>query len=407
MKLKTEILVSLVVFACETAVVARAQNAVDVDPFIGISGLGHVTPAAAAPFGMVQAGPDTSGNPDRFVADWAHTGGYQHGDEWLWRFSQTHISGTGCSSLGDFGLLPYVDGFDGATNPARMLKETERAEPGFYAVVLDEDGTRIGCEVSALAHSAVYRFLYPKGKRVKMLLDLDWGMGDVWKSGCWGRRVEACECVFMSARSVRGGRRMWNWNDYRIYFAMEFSAPVVTKRMLRDADGVRGEVYEIDFGISENGVIEVRLGLSFGSSEAAVKNLEAEMPRFDFAAVRMKSTADWNEVLSRVELVVGTSDAVAKSFRAALYRTMFQPNLVSDLGDSPRYSTFSLWDTFRAAHPLYTLVATERVADFVNSMLDQYDRQGYLPIWAIGGNDNHFMIGLRWGLSPWTENVDV
>ena len=359
--------------------------------FIGTSGLGHVTPAATAPFGMVQAGPDTSESADKFVADWKHTSGYQHGDEWLWRFSQTHISGTGCLSFGDFGILPFVDGFDGATRPAKMVKPSERAKPGSYAVTLEENGATIGCEVAALSRSAIYRFTFPTGKGAKLLLDCDWGLGEPQKSGCWGRKVFSCSTEFPSATSVRAARDMWIWNDYRFCLAAEFSAPVKGRRQLRKAGDLRGDIWELDFGEVPNGVLQVRLGLSTRTPESAARNLSAEIPAFDFAGVEAKGAANWAEKLERIAFQ-GEKDRLL-SLKAALYRTMVQPNLVSDAGEPDRYSTFSLWDTYRAAHPLYTLTCGERVADFVNSMLDQYDRQGYLPIWALGGGENHCMIG--------------
>ena len=159
--------------ACFSVMVLMAASALAApDVFIGTSGLGHVSPAAAYPFGMVQAGPDTSARPEKFVSDWAHTCGYQHTDEWLWRFSQTHLFGTGCPSFGDIGLLPYAAGFDGSRHPAKMLKATERGEAGHYAVTIDEDGERVDCEVAALARSAVYRFRFSKPSGVKLLIDL-------------------------------------------------------------------------------------------------------------------------------------------------------------------------------------------------------------------------------------------
>ena len=364
------------------------------DVFIGSAGLGHVTPAAAYPFGMVQAGPDTSAKPDHFAGDWPHTGGYQHTDGWLWRFSQTHISGTGCPSLGDFGVLPYVDGFDGVTKPAKIVKETERAMPGSYAVTIDENGARVACEVSALARSAVYRFTFPAGKKAKLLFDLDWGMSSPGGGeSCWGRYVRSSPCSFPDARSLRASRRVFLWNDYAIHCAVEFSAPVVGRVQTRVGNGVRGDVYTLDFGEIPGGVLEMRIGLSPNSSESAAANLASETKGQSFAQVAAKATAGWDALLSRVELDASTPKDTAASFRAALYRTLFQPNDWSDAGEAPYFTTLSLWDTFRAAHPLYTLVAPERVTGFVTSMLRQCDEQGYLPIWAVGRSDNHCMIG--------------
>ena len=382
------------------AAVALGDICNAVDPFIGSAGLGHVTPAACAPFGMVQAGPDTSAKPDRMVFDWAHTSGYQHGDGWLWRFSQTHVSGTGCPSFGDVAILPYVDGFPGVTRPVRMLKDTEKARPGWYSISVDAVGACISCEVAALERSALYRFSFPEGRVARLLLDLDWGIGERWKgdsretlwSGCWGRKTISCTNTFPTVTSAVGGRRMWNWTEYEVFYTMTFSSPARSVRKVLDADGRQGEIYELDFGVVGGG-LEVRIALSSTSSEAAAENLKAETGGLSFSDAKKASKMLWRKALGRVRLGEGTAPESATIFATALYRTMLHPNLISDVGLPERYSTFSLWDTFRAAHPLYMVVAPERVDGFVNSMLDQYDRQGYLPIWALGGGDTHCMVG--------------
>jgi len=375
--------------ACVGAMgLAQATNV-----FIGSVEPGHVTPAAAVPFGMVQAGPDTSPTAAKFEPGKAHTGGYDYRDGWLWRFSQMHVSGTGCCAFGDFALLPYVAGFDGTTRPAKMLKETEKGEPGLYAVTLAEDGTRIEAAVSALAKSAVYRFRYPAGASAKVLFDVDWGLNDPDPNGCFGRKVYWSECRFTSPVTFAGGRRVRMWNDYTAYFAVRTSVPVRARRQVRAADGLRGDIWELDFGPLADGVLELRLGLSFTSPEKAASNLAAGVETLSFETVRARAAAAWAAQLDRCTLDPATPRDVAENFSAALYRLALQPNDLADENAAPAYSTLSLWDTFRAAHPLYTILAPERVPGMVNSMLDQYDRQGYLPIWALGGRDNHCMIG--------------
>ena len=365
----------------------------DVDVFIGSVEPGHATPAAVSPFGMVQAGPDTSLTERRFDPGKAHCSGYDYRDEWVWRFSQTHIEGTGCVSFGDFGLLPYVDGFDGRNRPARLLKDTETAEPGRYAVILKEGNARIGVEIVARPRSAVYRFVFPKDKAAKLLVDLDWGLLDPSEDDCFGKKVFSSTSEFPTEKTMLGGHRVKCWNEYEMHFAMDFSSPVVGRSRLRDADGLRGEIHELDFGILNDGVLEVRLGLSYTSPRAAEKNMLEETGGIPFCDVCDAARNEWRKVLSVVSLDPGTPSDVLKNFSAAFYRAHFQPNLISDVDQDPRYSTFSLWDTFRAAHPLYTILDELQVSDFVNSLLDQYDRQGYLPIWSLGGRENHCMIG--------------
>ena len=156
---------------------------------------------------------------------------------------------------------------------------------------------------------------------------------------------------------------------------------------------MRGKIYALDFGEVPDGILEMRIALSPTSPEAAEANLAAEAKGLAQEAARAKSAAAWDALLGRVEIDARTPPDVAASFRAALMRALYQPNDWSDVGDAPYFTTLSLWDTFRAAHPLYTIVAPEKVDGFVTSMLRQCDEQGYLPIWAVGRSDNHCMIG--------------
>lgn len=351
-----------------------------VDVFIGTAGLGHVSPAACAPFGLVQAGPDTSASPDRYVGDWAHTSGYQHGDGWLWRFSQTRLSGTGCPSGGDFGLLPFTGE---RPAPARMDKPSERGAPGRYAVRL-VDG--ISCEVAASPHGAVYRFAYPAGRPARLLVDPDWTIanrrpddGSLW--GVFATYVKERELRAVSPTRLAARRKVRAWVDYGLFCAIELSRAPVSRE-----GGV------LDFGEIPGGRLEVRLALSMTSAEAAAANLAAELAGRTFEDVAARTAAAWDAYLSRVRLAPGTDPAVRASFRAALYRTAIQPNDIGDVGRE-EYSTFSLWDTFRAAHPLYTLLAPKRVDGFVRSILRVYERNGYLPIWGLWGTDAHCMVG--------------
>ena len=367
----------------------------DVDVFIGTAGVGHTTPAASVPFGFVQAGPDTSATADSFAGNWDHCAGYRHEDGFVWRFSQTHLFGTGCPSLGDIAVMPFVDGFDPVARAAEKLAETEGGAPGFYALSIREDGATIRCEVAALPHAAVYRFTFPQGRTARLLVDLDWGISPVGRGDCWGKYVfkSVFEPADVPVRGLRGGRKVWMWNGYETHFAMDFSSAATAMRTLRTGDGLRGEIRELTFGGLPGGVLEVRIGLSAGSAAAAARNLAAEASGKTFEAVRAEGAAAWKGLLGRIELSPDTPADVRANFESALYRTMVQPNDLGDVGGRPAYSTFSLWDTFRAAHPLYTVLVPERVPGMVESMLDQCDRQGYLPIWALGGDENHCQVG--------------
>ena len=396
-KMKCIVAATSVFVAAVTAVAASAHS---VDLFIGTQGVGNVTPAAAWPFGLVQAGPDTSAAPEVFRPDKAHCGGYHFSDKWLWRFSQTHISGTGVNSLGDFGILPISGNFDAKEKPVILLKQSERAEPGYYAVDVDEGGRHVGCEIAALCHTAVYRFRFPAGERdAQLLVDLDWGFGRPRVEpggGTWGKFFANSRIIMRKDPSgtVKGGHKMWLWCGYEYHFAMKASVPVKSMKTLREPDGARGGIHLISFGEIPGGELVVRLALSAKSADDAERNMNAESPEGDFEKAKVQSAAAWNDRLSCLELADDTAPGVRRGLMTALYRTMVQPNLQSDVHDSrPFYSTLSLWDTFRAAHPLYTIIAPEIVPAVVDSMLVQCERQGYLPIWALGGSDNHCMIG--------------
>ena len=375
--------------AISSAAVFGETTSEAVDVFIGTAGLGHVTPAAAYPFGMVQAGPDTSGFPDVYHGDWPHTCGYQHTETNLFRFSQLHLIGTGVVSLGNLGLLPFTDAPTGSVYSAAIDKSTERGAPGWYAV----KAGGVDCEIAALAHSAAYRFRYPAGKMMRLLVDSDWsaaGHADGDDKPIGGSWVRLSEMEFPAPDECTGRIQVRSWVTYDLYWTMKFSRPIrANRRILAGGDG-RGEIRSLEFGGADR-TLEVRLALSVTSREAARKNLTVEMPRFGFDAVRRQSAEAWRKALGVVE--VEADAETAAGFRSALYRTMLQPNNLADVGDKPFYSTLSLWDTYRAAHPLYTLICSDRVDDFVSSMLRQYRRQGFLPIWALMGRDTHCMIG--------------
>ncbi len=361
--------------------------------FIGTQGRGNVTPAATYPFGLVQAGPDTSAERGKFLSNKGHCGGYQHDDMWVWRFSQMHISGTGCSSLGDFGIMPYAGDWDCEGAGMKMDKSKEAAEPGYYAVGVENGLGVTLCEMTVLEHTAVYRFTFGRtAERVRLLVDLHWGVSQSARTDCWRRVVTKCRFE-RRGDTIYGGHHAWSWNDYEYHFALKTSARLVGFETIREPGEERGGVYSLVLDNSGNAELVVRMGLSNKSPEAAERNMASEAPTCDFNAARRASAAAWRRRMGLIELDGATDPRVRTMFETSLYRFFVQPNRQSDVGEAPTYSTFSLWDTFRAAHPLYSILAPEENAAFVRSMLDQYDRQGYLPIWAMGGSENHCMIG--------------
>ena len=342
-----------------------------VDPFVGTSSTGHTFPAACVPFGLVQAGPDT-GN-----GSWDYCSGYRHADGTIIGFSHTHLNGTGCPDLGDLRILPFK------TAPIAVRKISEAAEPGYYAVTLD-GGIKV--EIAAAEHSAIYR-IRGNGK-LRLLVNCAYGI----THGNPVDEITASEVRLdgLSGLSGRNRRKCWVERDYS--FAVKFGKERTALAELPRAKGQIAPCYECDFDMGDGEALLVKVGISAeDDAEAARRNLAAEMPGWDFDAVKCAARKKWNEALGRA-VVEGTDDQ-KKNWYTSLYHLFIQPNNIADVGANPFYSTFSCWDTFRAAHPLYTILAPEKAGEFVDSMLEQGRRTGYLPIWTLWGKDNQCMIG--------------
>ena len=338
-----------------------------VDPFVGTAGFGHTTPAACVPFGLVQAGPDT-GN-----GDWDHCSGYNYADKSVLGFSQTHLNGTGCSDLGDVKLLPFVS--DTVPESLVIDKSSEVARPGYYAVTL-EGGVRV--EATASEHCAVYRITYPDGVRKRLVVDPRWCIAGVNPPSA---RIKSCDVSLNGRTGLSGKISCDNWVNRSYAFKMEFS---------RHFSSESGLVFDFDLKNGESLVVKVALS-ALGDVAAADRNMRLEVPGFDFTAVEASAHEKWSQALSCVQ--IEGDDAQKRNFYTSLYHLFFQPNNLAEVGCKPFYSTLSTWDTFRAAHPLYTILMPERAAAFVDSMLEQGRRTGYLPIWTLWGRDNQCMIG--------------
>ena len=386
--------------AAGLAALAGEGPASQVNPFIGCSYNGHCYAAAAYPFGLVQAGPDT-GN-----TWWDYCSGYRYADERILGFSQTHISGTGCGDLGDLLVMPFTGEFDHSrTNyTSRYRKETQQAKPGYYAVTLDDNHARV--EVTVTHHAAIYRFQYLSDATPRLFADLQYGILN-WNAKDAERRVLECDVEQVDARSFSGRLRTKIWVDREYSFALEFDHDVNDIYQLpprvETENGPRGI---LSFDMPSGGTLMMKVAFSTVSPEAAARNLAAEIPGWDFDGVRAAATKAWNETLGRAELVGGTPD-MRTNWYTSLYHLFLQPADITDVDGAYRgadgqvakapgghyYSTLSLWDTFRAAHPLYTILAPERVDGFVGTMLEHARAAGFLPIWTLWGKDNQCMIG--------------
>ena len=356
-----------------------------VDPFVGTSATGHTFPAACVPFGLVQAGPDTIGADGLW---WHYCGGYRYEDGRIVGFSQTHLNGTGGIDLGDLLVLPFTGEVGNDNYSSKFRNVTEQASPGWYAVRLDDFG--VVAEVSAAEHSAIYRFTYEKGGSAHLLVDTLYGLS--LRQHNTAKSVVA-DVHIDGKTGLSGTIRRPGWVSREIAFAIRFDRPAVAHRAIPPRrDGETAPRYVFDFDTKDGERLSVKIALSAeGGVEEAERNLAAEIPAWDFDAVKVAAHEKWNEVLGRAT-IEGT-DEQKKNWYTSLYHLFIQPNNIADAGKQPFYSTFSCWDTFRAAHPLYTILAPDKAAEFVDSMLEQGRRTGYLPIWTLWGKDNQCMIG--------------
>ena len=351
-----------------------------VNPFIGTGGHGHVFLGANVPFGNIQAGPTQK------KQGWDWCSGYHYSDSTVIGFGQMHLSGTGIGDLGDVSLLPM-------TNPSqREVKFSHKAEyvrPGYYSVML-ASGIRV--ELTATQRVAFHRYSFP-ADATKGYIALNLAQGIGWD------KMTSCKFKQESDKTITGFRMSEGWaKDQRVYFVAEFSEPVKLEENECDTIGIFSVV-------STNQPLLVKVGISAVSVENARKNLQQELPGWNFASVVAKANADWNRELSKI--AIKTQDERAKRiFYTALYHTMIAPSVFSDVngeyrgadgkthkGDFTDYTTFSLWDTYRAAFPLMTLIQPEMQRDLAETMLHIFKQQGKLPVWHLMGNETDCMVG--------------
>ena len=347
------------------------------DPLVGTADNGHTFPGACVPFGMVQPSPD-SGNDE-----WKYCSGYNIADDTLIGFSQTHLNGTGCQDLGDILLFP----FSGHTDSYRTGydKAHQEAFPGYYAVSL-ENGVK--AELTATARTAQYLFHYRDGNSRRLLVNFQNGI--VFTPENLLEHVKDAHINYENTSTISGHLSVKNWVAREVYFVVTFSEPYVIKTHLPLQPQEKADKVVLDFATGD-APLGVKVALSAVSVEGAKASLQAENPGWDFEKTRADAHEKWHALLSRVK-VEGTEDQ-KKNVYTSLYHLFIQPNEISDTDAEPFFSTFSLWDTYRAAHPFYTLFIPDYVDDFVSSLIKQSQTQGYLPIWPLWGGETHAMIG--------------
>ena len=400
-----KLLLSVCAFSLTLATLQAGEITKYVNPFIGTGAIdgglsGNNYPGATSPFGMIQLSPDTSEAPN-----WGDASGYDYNRNTIFGFSHTRLSGTGASDLIDITLMPTSSG----RTSSAFTHDEEKARPGYYQVMLKDEN--INAELTTTQRNGIHRYQYPAGKDAEIILDMDHSAD----KGSWGRRIINSQIRILNDHAVEGYRIITAWAKLRkIYFYMEFSSPILTST-LRDGGRVHENTAVINgtnlhgcfrFGQLNGKPLTCKVALSSVSMENARQNMEQEAPHWDFDRYVAAADADWEKQLGKIE-VKGT-EVQKEIFYTALYHTMIQPNTMSDVNgeymaadyttrkvanNETHYTTFSLWDTFRASHPLYTLLEPERVTDFVKSMIRQYEYYGYLPIWQLWGQDNYCMIG--------------
>ena len=376
-----------------------------VDPFIGTAGHGHTFPGATMPFGMVQLSPDTR------LTGWDGCSGYHYSDDIIYGFSHTHLSGTGISDYGDVLLMPtvgdiHLNAKDGEQTDrgyaSRFSHRNETAHPGYYAVKLDDDNVLV--DLTTTKRTGVHRYTYPATKEANIIIDL-----------AHRDKVIDSDLKVTGASTVVGWRRSEAWaRNQIVYFAIEFSQPftdygiAVDDRIIPDLKEARRPNIKafFRFDARNRAPLITKVALSAVSEDGARANLAAEAPDWDFEKIRTAASDAWSLELNKIE-VKGGSEAQLKNFYTALYHTMIAPNLFMDVDGKylgrdfkthqangfENYTVFSLWDTFRAAHPLYTIIDQKRTVDFVKTFLVQYAQGGRLPVWELAANETDTMIG--------------
>lgn len=341
-----------------------------VNPFIGSGGHGHVFVGANVPHGEVHAGPMNS------TLGWDWCSGYHDGDTTLAGFAQTRLSGTGVADYGDIIILPQICA--DTTVVESFSKSDEICRPGYYEVKLGCSGIRTG--ITASAHCAAYRFVFPEGEKAYLKVDLRRGA----QSLLFRKAFDGGEVNCKGKRSITGKRVSSEWTFAQpVWFEAAFSSDIESF----ESDGSSYAL--IGFGTLSR-PLEVRVAISQKGPHNLNRNL-GEVRSFNDALRKAESL--WDKELGRIEFE-GYDPVQDTIFKTALYHTAFAPQLMSDRGEKPEYTIFSLWDTYRAVHPLYALT-DPRAGDYCNSLLDIFDRTGRLPVWQLGDRDTDCMVGVH------------
>lgn len=387
-----------------TVPVFAQQNLTEfVNPFIGTDGPGNTYPGATVPYGMVQLSPDIG------IPGWDRIAGYFYRDSIISGFSHTHLSGTGAGDLYDILVMPTNSKFDKRIEEnnfkpfSSFSHNAEIASPGYYAVELQDFG--ILAELTATQRTGIHEYTFPKDENSKITIDLGYALN-------WDKPTDT-HIKVVDKTTIEGYRKSTGWaKDQRIYFVIKLSKGFNAYKLFKDGDEVENPVQgedtriELNFSTSRREKIMLKTALSTANIEGAYASMQAEAPHYDFDKYRNDARKTWEKELQKIK--IETDDKDRKSvFYTMMYQSMLAPTLLSDPNgnykgandtvmqatDFKRYDTFSLWDTFRAAHPLYTIIQQEKVPDFIKSLLAHYKETGLLPVWSMQGNETNMMLG--------------
>lgn len=399
-----------IIFFCalifNSIIISQTTSVNYVDPFIGTGGHGHTYPGATLPFGLVQLSPDTG------IEGWDWCSGYHYSDNSIMGFSHTHLSGTGATDYADILFMPTVGEVKiipgSKENPeegyrSRFSHNNEEASPGYYAVYLDD--YKIKAELTATERCGFHKYTFPESDKSNIIIDLSHGL-DSHNEGY---------IKIIDSNKIEGMRRSSGWaKDHTFYFYAEFSKPFKDFELFKEnrkeenVNEVSGKFIKaaLRFTTDESEIFFIKVGISAVDLTGARKNLEKEIPHFKFNRIVDEAKVKWENELGKI-IVEGGTETQKRIFYTALYHTMITPNVFSDVDgryigmdrkihskpDFEYYTVFSLWDTFRALHPLLTIIDRKRSLDFVKTLLAKYKESGLLPVWELASNETWTMIG--------------
>jgi predicted alpha-1,2-mannosidase len=376
-------------------------------PLVGTDAHGHAFPGATVPFGMVQLSPDTP------LQGWDGSSGYHYTDSAILGFSHTHLAGTGVGGLGDIMLMPTVGeiafeaGTPGHGYSSKFSHGKETATPGYYRVFLEDP--KVTAELTATPRCGFHKYTFPQSDQSHIVLDLAHGVGS---------QPRETELNIEGSDTITGSRLCDDWGGKRTeYFVMQFSRPFDSTEIERDGERLAADAKEgkgtkvkavVNYKTKDGEAVLVKVGISATSVEGARKNLAAEIPGFDFEATHAAAVKQWKDIFDEVK-IEAPDLGTRRTFYANLYLSCLAPTLFADAdgtyrgmdhqnhagGNFKNYSTFSIWDIYRAEWPLMTLLHPERVDDMVQSMLTEYKELGQhtTPIWPLCDNETWCMIG--------------